>query len=87
MYFVHLLQSEKDQTFYVGQTSGIDYRLAEHNGGKVYYTSRKKPYRLVYYEAYQTREAAVERERQLKRFGSTYVGLLKRLGLKEVAIF
>ena len=82
MYFVYLLQSTADKTFYIGNTGNLGRRLIEHNTGKVYYTNRKTPWNLIYYEAYQTRETAREREKQLKRFSSAYMGLLKRLGFK-----
>lgn len=82
MQFVYLLQSQIDQTFYIGIAANIDNRLVEHNQGSVYYTSRKKPWNVVYFEAYVSRDLACERERQLKRFGSAYTALLKRLQLR-----
>lgn len=82
MYYVYLLQSQVDRTFYIGKTRDIENRLSEHNAGKVYYTSRKMPWEIIYYEAYSNNDLASERERQLKRFSSAYTGLLKRLNLK-----
>ena len=38
--------------------------------------------KLVYYEAYNNEMQARERERKLKQYGSSYQGLLKRIGLK-----
>jgi len=34
---------------------------------------------LIYYEAYNNKNLAEERERKLKKFGSAYSGLLKRI--------
>jgi putative endonuclease len=82
MFFVHLLKSDKDGTYYIGQTQDLAERLKRHNAGLVYYTSRKIPFQIVYHEAYLNREQAQEREQQLKRFGSAYAGLMKRLGYK-----
>ena len=82
MYFVYVLQSDVDKTFYVGRSAEIENRVNEHNTGRVSYTKRKMPWRLVYYEAYSSWDAAKEREDQLKRFGSSYTGLMKRLKLK-----
>ena len=82
MHFVYLLQSDQDGSFYVGITQDLDERLKRHNAGYVYYTSRKTPWELVYYEAYLTKPLAEEREKQLKRFGSAHMSLLKRLGYK-----
>ena len=46
---------------------------------------RHKGWRLIYYEAYLSREDAVKREQMLKHYGSAKQGLLKRLegSLKE----
>ena len=63
-------------------TGDIERRLDEHLRGKVYTTMRLGNPHLVYYEAYLDHESASERERQLKRFGSAYVALMKRLGYK-----
>ena len=82
MYHVYVLQSEKNQSLYIGMTTDIDRRLSEHNSGKVYFTSRHYPYKLLYYESYLIIELAKEREKQLKRFGSAYYALLKRIKVK-----
>jgi putative endonuclease len=67
MYFVYLLESLVDQSWYIGYTPATpDKRLASHNLGKVYYTSRKKPWKIIYYEAYLKREDALGREKFLK---------------------
>ncbi|MCK9244949.1 MAG: GIY-YIG nuclease family protein, partial [Candidatus Marinimicrobia bacterium] len=34
MYFVYILQSQKDQGFYIGFTSNLEKRIKEHNAGK-----------------------------------------------------
>jgi putative endonuclease len=82
MHHVYVLQSEKNQSLYIGMTTDIERRISEHNSGKVYFTSRYYPYNLLYYESYSTIELARERERQLKRFGSAYYALLKRIKVK-----
>jgi putative endonuclease len=82
MHFVYLLKSTKNKTYYVGKTVDIDRRIKEHNSGKVYFTSRHLPYKLIYYEAYPFEVLAIEREKQLKRFSSAYYALLKRIQVK-----
>jgi putative endonuclease len=82
MHHVYLLKSSQGNHFYVGYTSDIDRRLAEHHQGKVYYTKRYRPWRLVYFETFFDEAQAKERERKLKQHGSSYKGLLKRLGYK-----
>ncbi|MBI4256450.1 GIY-YIG nuclease family protein [Candidatus Uhrbacteria bacterium] len=82
MFFVYLLQSEVDGTYYIGRTNDVSRRLDDHNSGQSFYTKRKRPWRLVYYEAYDNEDLAKEREKKLKKRGSSYYGLLERLGRK-----
>ncbi|MDX1762156.1 MAG: GIY-YIG nuclease family protein [Christiangramia sp.] len=51
MYFVYILQSLKDQTFYIGQTEDLQKRLNLHNEGQSRYTSKKVPWKIVYFES------------------------------------
>ena len=62
MYYVYILQSEFDGTFYTGMTFNVESRLLEHNRGVTKTTKTKKPWRLVYTEEHMTREAARARE-------------------------
>ena len=73
-YFVYILQSEKDGSFYVGQTDDLDIRVSKHNEGLSRYTSTKRPLKLVYFEMYSIRSEAVRRELQIKKQKSrTYI--------------
>jgi putative endonuclease len=82
MYYVYIIKSKKDQKFYIGCTGNLKNRLTEHNSGKVEATKYRKPFDLIYYEAYGSKEQAFDREQKLKVFGSAYTGLIKRLQLK-----
>jgi len=66
MYFVYILQSEKDGSFYTGQTADVEDRLRRHNEGRSKYTSSKRPWKLVYLEEFKTRAEAVQREQKIK---------------------
>lgn len=65
-YLVYVLESEVDGRLYKGHTSDIDKRIIEHNSGKTKSTKGYKPWRLVYFEEFDTREEAVLREKYLK---------------------
>lgn len=52
MYYTYILKSKKDSQFYLGSTKDLKKRFKEHNDGKVYSTKYRKPFELVYYEAY-----------------------------------
>ena len=69
-FFVYILQSMKDFSFYVGQCDDLDYRLCKHNDGMSKYTSSKLPWRLVYFEMYGTRSEAIVREKEIKKMKS-----------------
>ncbi len=67
MYYVYLIQSLKDGSFYVGMAKDVEARLTEHNRGKSKYTKGHIPYRLLYQEGPYPSEEAREREKYLKR--------------------
>ena len=48
MYYVYVLQSEKDRKIYVGFTKNLEERLKLHNNGKVKSTKNRLPLKLVY---------------------------------------
>jgi len=66
MYYVYLLKSEKDGKFYTGSTDDLKRRIVEHEAGYVKSTVRRKPLKLIYYEACLNEEDARKRERYLK---------------------
>ncbi len=79
MYFVYLLQSKQNKTFYVGYTSNLRKRLEQHNNGNVKSTSPNLPYELVYFEGFKDRSDAMNRERKLKHHGQGIRRLKERL--------
>ncbi len=68
MYFVYILQSLRDFSYYIGYTSDINRRFTEHNCGFSRYTKRKVPWDIVYLEEFRTRSGAMRREKQLKSY-------------------
>lgn len=77
MYYVYIIQSEKDGSHYVGSTDDLKRRLQEHNRGNVRYTSSKTPYELVWYCAFRKRKKAFDFEKYLKQ-GSGFAFAKKR---------
>jgi putative endonuclease len=65
-YFVYILESDLDGRLYKGQTSDIAKRIKEHNSGKTKSTKGYKPWKLVYFETFETRDEAVLREKYFK---------------------
>jgi putative endonuclease len=70
IYYVYILQSLTTGETYVGQTSDIDRRIAEHNDinyrGTLHTKRRKGPWKLIYFEEYGNRSEAMKREKELK---------------------
>ena len=66
MFYVYVLRSEKDAGFYIGFSSDLKRRLAEHKRGASIATKSRGPWKLIYYEAYLNEEDALGRERYLK---------------------
>lgn len=79
MFYVYVLQSISTNELYFGYTNNLKRRLQEHNKKQVFATQKKAPWSLVYYEAFQSQQDATNREHKLKRFGSSYSQLKKRI--------
>ena len=78
MHFVYILQSQKDGSYYTGQTDNTEARLVKHNNGEVIYTAKKRPWKLVWYCAFLSKEKAITFEKYLK-IGSGFAFARKRL--------
>jgi len=65
-YCVYILQSEFDNSFYIGSTRDVDERLERHNAGRSRYTRAKRPWKLVYKEDCPDRSSAIKRESEIK---------------------
>ena len=79
MFYVYVLQSVGDDQLYIGSTSDLKRRLTGHNAGDVRSTQHRRPFTLLYYEAYLAEHDARVRERQLKKRGQTRGHLKRRL--------
>ena len=66
MYYTYVLQSEKDNAFYVGFTKDLKLRFEQHRKGLVDSTKNRRPLKLIYYEACLTQQDATKREKYLK---------------------
>jgi putative endonuclease len=69
MFYVYVLHSELDRGLYIGFSTNLHRRIAEHEQGLAFATSFRGPWRLIYYEAYVEQEDALGRERYLKSGG------------------
>lgn len=77
-YYTYLLQSLKNKSWYIGYSEHPDKRLTEHNSGKNASTKLGRPWELIYFEAYLSKNDALGREKFLKS-GSGYKYIKKQL--------
>ena len=66
-YFLYIIQSEIDDSFYIGTTQNLDDRISRHNQGRSKYTKQKRPWNLVYTEEHPDRSSTMKKEYALKR--------------------
>src|SRR5437868_9338535 len=67
---VYVIQSERNQKFYIGCAEQPEVRLVEHQRGQTISTRGRGPWTLVYQERFDTLAKAQRRERQLKSWKS-----------------
>jgi putative endonuclease len=68
-FYVYILASRRNGTLYTGSTDNLVARVWQHREGVVPgFTKEHGVKTLVWYETHETREAALLRERQIKRW-------------------
>jgi putative endonuclease len=67
-YYVYMMTTISDSALYIGVTNNLQRRVYEHREGFVDgFTKRYKIFKLVYYEAGESIEGVIAREKQLKK--------------------
>lgn len=79
MYYVYMLRSLKDNNLYIGQSRDPYKRLKLHNSGKVMSTKPRRPFILLGYKEYPTRNEARWVEYNLKNHSDKKHKFLKDL--------
>ena len=69
-YFVYILQSQLDRSYYYGHTNDLEERLRRHNSGREKYTGTKLPWDLVWQTEKPTKSEAMKLEKKLKNLRS-----------------
>lgn len=68
MNYTYILQCS-DNTFYTGWTNHLEERVKAHNAGRgAKYTKSRTPVKLIYYETFETKQEAMQREYQIKQY-------------------
>ncbi|NTU98646.1 GIY-YIG nuclease family protein [Candidatus Falkowbacteria bacterium] len=72
-YYTYILASQKNGTLYVGVTSDLLNRVADHKSGRIEgFTKRYNIKLLVYYEIFGDVYMAINREKQLKKWNRSW---------------
>ena len=72
-FFVYMLASERNGTLYIGMTSNLVQRVWQHRQKFVDgFTERYNVGRLVYFVELATAEAAITKEKQLKKWNRAW---------------
>lgn len=78
MHYVYIFQSLKDAKLYAGYTENLKLRFEQHRRGNVKSTTKRRPLKLIYYEACLFKKDAMHREKYFKiHYGKMF--LRKRL--------
>ena len=70
MYYTYILQSAKEDEFYIGFTKDIKLRFDQNAQGVVNSTKSRRPLQLIYYEACLTQKDATNREKYIKTYNA-----------------
>ena len=78
-HYVYILQSQKDQKYYIGETHDLEARLLFHNSGKQRSTKTRVPFKIILVEQFENRLLALAREKQIKSWkgGNAFKQLIK----------
>jgi putative endonuclease len=68
-FYVYILASRRNGTLYIGMTDNLVQRVWMHRNGVLPgFTKQYEIKMLVWYEQHETRESALARERQMKKW-------------------
>ena len=79
-FYVYILASKRNGTLYIGSTDALSRRVWEHKDGvRPGFTARYGVHILVWHHAFDTREGAFRKERQMKKWNRAWkIELIER---------
>ncbi len=69
-YYLYILLSEKHGKYYIGISQNPARRLEYHNIKEKGFTSRYRPWKVIYMKEYETKAEALKAERKVKKWKS-----------------
>ncbi len=82
MYYLYILKSLNNKSFYTGVTKDLEQRLENHNKGGTRSTKPFRPWKIVYVEKFNSKKGALKREFYLK----SPKGYLEKKGILSTLI-
>jgi len=70
MFYTYILYSDLKDQYYVGYTQNLELRLERHNSGWSRSTKAGIPWEIVYFEEFETKSEAINRESEIKKMKS-----------------
>ena len=65
MFFAYVLKSINHDFYYKGHCQDLDKRLEQHNSGMTFSTRPYRPFKIVYFESFDSETDAIRREKYL----------------------
>jgi putative endonuclease len=66
MYYAYVLRSIQHEYFYKGHCHDLEKRILQHNSGMTESIKPYIPFKLLYFEKFETEKEAIEREKYFK---------------------
>jgi len=66
MFYAYVLRSLTAEFYYKGHCEDLENRLKQHNLGMTPSNRKYVPFEIVYFEAFETRQEAIRREKYFK---------------------
>jgi len=67
MFYTYILYSESKDRYYTGHTGNLELRIERHNSGCSRSTKSGIPWKIMYYELFDTKAEAMHREYEIKK--------------------
>ena len=69
-YYLYILKSEIQEKYYTGISNNVEKRLEFHNTIEKGFTSRYRPWKIVYKKDFSSKEEAIKNENKIKKWKS-----------------
>jgi predicted GIY-YIG superfamily endonuclease len=83
-YFIYILYSNSADKYYTGSSDDPERRLLFHNTIEKGFTSRYRPWQLIFKKEFPNKKQAQQAERKIKRWKSKL--MIKRLVIGDVLL-